>query len=92
MNKKNNNKSKLIIGIILFVIIIICAVFVENSNTKINNNQNNNIYTKLNIDKAKLNVFYLNVGQADSTLITMGEDVMLIDAGNKSDGDNIVQF
>lgn len=37
-------------------------------------------------------IFYLNVGQADSTLIVMGDDVMLIDAGNKSDGINIVNF
>ena len=46
----------------------------------------------LKIDKTKLNIFYLNVGQADSTLIVMGDDVMLIDAGNKSDGINIVNF
>lgn len=64
----------------------------------VSNNSNNyeekinNIYSNLNIDKSKLNIFYLNLGQADSTLITMGEDVMLIDAGNKLDGDNIVQF
>lgn len=92
MSKSNKNKSKVILGIILFIIIVICAVSIENSNSKIDSNKNNNIYTNLNIDKSKLNIFYLNVGQADSTLITMGEDVMLIDAGNKSDGYNIVQF
>lgn len=32
------------------------------------------------------------MGQADSTLIIMGEDVMLIDAGDKTDGEYIVEF
>ena len=93
MKQKNNSKSKIVLGIILAIIILLCAIYVEFSNS--NNNfeeKPNNIYSNLNIDKSKLNIFYLNVGQADSTLITMGEDVMLIDAGNKLDGDNIVQF
>lgn len=93
MKQKNNSKSKIILGIILAIIILLCAIYVEFSNNNENYEENpNNIYSNLNIDKSKLNIFYLNVGQADSTLITMGEDVMLIDAGNKSDGDNIVQF
>lgn len=93
MKQNNNSKSKMILGIILAIIILLCAIYVEFSNNNGNYEENpNNIYSNLNIDKSKLNIFYLNVGQADSTLITMGEDVMLIDAGNKSDGDNIVQF
>ena len=93
MKQNNNSKSKIILGIILAIIILLCAIYVEFSNNNGNYEENpNNIYSNLNIDKSKLNIFYLNVGQADSTLITMGEDVMLIDAGNKSDGDNIVQF
>lgn len=93
MEQKNNSKYKIVLGIILTIIIIVCAIYVDFSNS--NNNfeeKQNNLYSNLNIDKSKLNIFYLDVGQADSTLIIMGEDVMLIDAGNKSDGDNIVQF
>lgn len=79
MKQKNNSKSKIVLGIILAIIIILCAIYVDLSN---NNNKfeekPNNIYSNLNIDKSKLNIFYLNVGQADSTLITMGEDVMFI--------------
>lgn len=92
--KKYNNKSKIILGIILLIIIILCSIFIENSNidTTNHNVKENNLYSNLNIDKSKLNIFYLNVGQADSTLIIMGEDVILIDAGDKSDGKNIVNF
>ena len=93
MKQNNNSKFKIVLGIILAIIILLCAIYVDFSNS--NNNfeeKPNKIYSNLNIDKSKLNIFYLNVGQADSTLLTMGEDVMLIDAGNKSDGDNIVQF
>ena len=92
--KKDNNKSKIILGIILLIIIILCSIFIENFNIDNTNNsvKENNLYSNLNIDKSKLNIFYLNVGQADSTLIIMGEDVILIDAGDKSDGKNIVNF
>lgn len=40
----------------------------------------------------KLNIIFFYVGQADSTLIKLNEDVMLIDAGNNEDGNKIVQF
>lgn len=82
---KKNNKLKPILGISLFIIIIIFAIYLQFFNT-------DNLYENLNTDKSKLNIFYLNVGQADSTLIMMGEEVMLIDAGDKSDGQYISQF
>lgn len=46
-----------------------------------------------NIDnKEELNIFYLDVGQGDSTFITMNGCNMLIDSGNDQDGYYIVQF
>lgn len=93
MEQKNNSKYKIVLGIILTIIIIVCVIYVDFSNS--NNNfeeKQNNLYSNLNIDKSKLNIFYLDVGQADSTLIIMGEDVMLIDAGDKTDGEYIVEF
>lgn len=42
------------------------------------------------IDPEKLNILYLNVGQADSELIINNGKVMLIDCGNSKDGENIV--
>ena len=47
---------------------------------------------EVNLDNDKLNIIFFYVGQADCTLIKLNEDVMLIDAGNNSDGKNIVSF
>lgn len=87
MKQKNNNKSRIILGIILLIIVIVCAIYVE-----ILNKDTDNIYSQINIDNSKLNIFFFNVGQADSTLITYEDKVILIDAGNGSDGEKIVEF
>lgn len=56
--------------------------------------ENYNIITKVSesivIDENKLNILFLNVGQADSELIVYNGKTILIDAGNVSDGENIV--
>jgi competence protein ComEC len=90
MEHKSNNKLKILVGVILIIAIIICAIYAEKVN-KINENTEN-IYNNINIDKSKLNIFYFNVGQADSTLITYEDKSILIDAGNDSDGERIVDF
>lgn len=87
MKKQNTDKSKLILGIILFILIIICAIFTSN-----NNQNTNNLYSNINIDNSKLNIFYFNVGQADSSLIMNEGKTILIDAGNGSDGEEILNF
>lgn len=42
------------------------------------------------LDESKLNILFLDVGQADSELIVYKGKTILIDAGNDSDGENIV--
>lgn len=46
--------------------------------------------TEFVIYEDKLNIFFLDVGQADASLIIYNDKTMLIDAGNVSDGDKIV--
>ena len=87
MKQKSNNKSKIILGIILLIVVIACAIYVE-----VINKETDNIYRQINIDSSKLNIFFFNVGQADSTLITYEDKAILIDAGNDSDGEKIVEF
>ncbi len=53
---------------------------------------NNNEIEKISIDESKLNIFYFYVGQADCTLIINNKETMLIDAGDNTDGELIVQF
>ncbi len=43
-------------------------------------------------DNSFLEIYYFNVGQADSILLNNDDYTMLIDAGNNSDGDNINKF
>ena len=42
--------------------------------------------------KGNLNVYYFDVGQADSILLANDDKYMLIDAGNNADGKNIVNY
>ena len=90
MKQNSNNKLKVILGITLILIIIICAIYVQFSKSKYN--EANNIYSNINIDKSKLNIFFFNVGQADSSLILYEDKAILIDTGNDSDGEKIVEF
>ena len=90
MNKQNNSKFNITLIVVLILFIIICAVFLQSSDDNISNETK--IYENVNIDLSKLNIFYFNVGQADSTLITLNNKSILIDAGNKSDGEYIVKF
>lgn len=84
MNKKN-------IRFIIMLIVIIAIVFGIYYN-KLNQSYKEQLYTKVEIDKSLLNIFYLNVGQGDSTLILNGDYTILIDAGNPSDGYYITEF
>jgi len=88
--QKRKNYIKYICLIVLILICIILSLFYRTEDVV--NTEEKLFYKNIGINSNELNILYLNVGQADSTLITMGEDVMLIDAGNKSDGYNIVQF
>ena len=40
----------------------------------------------------ELMVHYLDVGQADSTLLVSGDEAMLIDTGNRDDADYILSY
>ena len=89
MNK--NTKQKITVGIILILVIVLCALYVQFNNANPTNNLTNK-YSNVIINNEKLNIFYFKVGQADCTLITINNKNLLIDAGNKSDGDYIVEF
>lgn len=85
--KQNNKKLKVILGSILILVIILCAIYVQ-----LNKETVDTKYSDIAINNEELNIFYFNVGQADCTLITINNKNMLIDAGNKSDGEYIVEF
>lgn len=86
---KNKLKNIVIALILIFIIVILSIIYTNNNST---NSEIDYKYTNINIDSDQLNIFYFNVGQADCTLITINNKNMLIDAGQDSDGEYIVEF
>ena len=86
---KNKLKNIVIALILIFIIVILSIIYTNNNST---NSEIDYKYTNINIDSNQLNIFYFNVGQADCTLITINNKNMLIDAGQDSDGEYIVEF
>ena len=87
MKKKDIKKLKYIASLLLLIIIGIAGYFgfdilnlddipVSNTNT---------IVESIPVDNASLQIYYFDVGQADSTLILNNGETMLIDAGNDAD-------
>lgn len=63
---------------------------VTGQEVKENSNIISSVAENIKIDNSKLNILFLNVGQADSELIIANGKTMLIDAGNKNDGELLV--
>lgn len=65
---KKKVASQILVFLIFFAIIII-AIVIQNNN--IHTETNSTEYANLNINQNELNIFYLDVGQGDSTFITI---------------------
>lgn len=78
----------LIILLAIAIVGILVKINIDNNSTQINSSE----YENLDINQEELNIFYLDVGQADSTFITMNGYNMLIDSGNDQDGYYIWKF
>ncbi len=92
--KKSKKTKKLVVDIIA---IIIFAVFGTISAKEFQlvqtagNIPTEEIVTNIEIDENKLELFFFDVGQADSILIMNKGKTMLIDAGNDENGEQIVE-
>lgn len=84
---KKDTKQKAILGIVLLIVIILCEVYVQ-----LNSTNTANKYNDININSEQLNIFFFNVGQGDSLLVMYEGKTILIDAGNISDGKEILKF
>ena len=87
----NNKKvNKILNKIIILLIVLIIGSFIEK---ELVNNESiavNNEVEKI-VD-SNLEIYFFDVGQADSILIKENDYSMLIDAGNNEDGENLVNF
>ena len=101
MSRRKKGKQKLIGSIIGIIVLILAGIFGLNNESineflGIENNTNNNVTeeittTSMPVD-GNLNIYFIDVGQADSILITNNNSSMLIDAGNNEDGEDVVNF
>ena len=103
--KKGKRKTK-IIGSLIAVVIVVLAGLLGINNEQISklaneiglgnliNSESTEVANQNNITpvNGELQVYYIDVGQADSILIINKEDAMLIDAGNNEDGEDVVNF
>ncbi len=56
------------------------------------NNTTSKNETNIDTTKENLKIYFIDVGQADSTLVIDNDKTMLIDAGTNDQGENVVQF
>lgn len=94
MNKKNINLFRIIIGFCILLYVVFGTSFLDNikeSTASIANISETEVTKKVEVD-GNLNVYFIDVGQADSILITNNEHNMLIDAGNNEDGKKLVDY
>lgn len=88
-----NNKRKAYQILIFFLVLLIMLLgIISINNNSSNDNHVNNTPTEPIIDTQKLNIFYFNVGQADSFLITNNGEFLLIDGGNEADSRNLINY
>ena len=106
MIKRRKKSNNIIVSLIVFVILCISGYFgkdyltgtnelareTSTNEVQITLSQSIENAEEVNLDNDKLNIIFFYVGQADSTLIKLNDDVMLIDAGNNADGKNVVSF
>ncbi len=94
MNKKNINLFRIIIGFCILLYVVFGTSFLDNikeSTASIANISETEVTKKVEVD-GNLNVYFIDVGQADSILITNNEHNMLIDAGNNEDEKKLVDY
>lgn len=103
--RKNKKQTKLIITAISFAIVLMLILVGANSdvintvsniaglNITFENTTNNENTEKTKfVTDSNLKVYFIDVGQADSILVTNKDEAMLIDAGNNDDGKDVVKF
>lgn len=91
--KKQNTKIKVIESIVAIVILALVGIFgTENEilNQFVNKEEQETVSQVPT--NSNLEVYFIDVGQADSILVKNNDETMLIDAGNNEAGKDVVNF
>lgn len=86
-----NKNVKRFIELIIVIAIVVGSYFYEDIEKYINNFTQSNIKSVVS-GSDNLEIYYLDVGQADSILIRHLDNNILIDAGNNADGKLLVDY
>ena len=86
MKKKHNKILSAIIAILIILVYNYYTKDIEPSNA------NKETTPVINTVTSDLQIYYFDVGQADSILILNNDTAMLIDAGNNADGPLLVEY
>ena len=101
MSRRKKSTQKFIGSIVAIIVLAIAGIFGlnnENINSILETENNANTTAEQEITTTSmpvdgnLNIYFIDVGQADSILITNNDASMLIDAGNNEDGEDVVNF
>lgn len=92
--KKDKNYFSIIVGILIILYLIFGTNLLsdlKNSAAQVSN-INNKSTTNVSIKDGNLKIYFIDVGQADSILISNNNHNMLIDAGSNGDGEKLVNY
>lgn len=90
--KEQEKRLALIVKIAAFCILLAVVLWQRYDERQMQNSTGNGETGSVNVGDGKLNVYYLDVGQADCTILESEGEALVIDAGNNDDGDLIVDF
>ena len=89
---KKSTKRKITKIITSFIMIIAAILGYLYEEYYLNEENIDNVEMKEVISESELKIYFLDVGQADSILITSNGEYALIDAGNNNDGKKLVNY
>lgn len=92
MKKIIKNKKINLLNVLVFIFALIYIIFGTDVIKDIKNNVASVSNVTNNSENVNLEVYFLDVGQADSILIKLEDEYMLIDAGNNEDGVKLVNY
>lgn len=87
MSKRRRKKNSPILTLLVIIVSAICCYLATDREIEDSYSLKNK-----NIVTSNLKVYYFDVGQADSILISNNNHNMLIDAGNNEDGPKLVKY
>ena len=92
MGKRTKKQGKIISTLIILMVALILGAFTQAEiPTEVAEQKDTNTIVQSEVTD-DLKVYFIDVGQADSILVTSKDETMLIDAGNNEDGEEVVNF